>query len=203
MLRCLALGGCFSKYNFAVTKTQSCAFIHVAYPLLGNNSKWAFSHFNRTPNLWPLSVYEGICLSSFTGCKHRLHPPINDHYQSNDSSGWPGKIRMGITSRQIRYFYLCIETYKFMECWFWIVQRIDCSWNSASCGFHNSTAIFGASFKSLIYPVVNQQAYSLSILVKLRLLCVGADCWFAVISNSSICMGVTWDVKFSFEGTAV
>lgn len=132
----------------------SPAFIHVHFDwhrLFGTILHGRSVQFtsNRTPKLWPFSVYEGICLSSFTGCKPRLHPPINDHYQPNDSSGWPGKIKMGITSRQIRYFYLCMETYTFMECCFWIVQWMDCSWNSASRGFNNSTAVFGASFTGL------------------------------------------------------
>lgn len=139
--------------TFIVPKTKNQSCLHSCTLWLAqtvwNNSTWAFSHFNRTPKLWPFSVYEGICLSSFTGCKHRLHSPINDHYQPNDSSGWPGKIKMGITSRQIRYFYLCTETYTFMECCFWIVQWMDCSWNSASRGFNNSTAVFGASFTGL------------------------------------------------------
>lgn len=138
MLRCLAFGCCFSKCNFTVTKTQnqlcfhSCSLPFAWHRVYGTVLNGHSVTLTEHQTFEPLSVYEGICLSSFTGCKHRLHSPINDHYKPNDSSGWPGKIKMGITSRQIRYFYLCIETYKFMECWYWIVQRIDCSWTSTS-----------------------------------------------------------------------
>lgn len=106
---------------------------------------------HQTFNLW-VFMKESVWVI-LQAANTRLHPPINDHYQPNDSSGWPGKIKMGITSRHISYFYACIETYTLMECWFWIVQRIDYSRDSTLHGFQVSTAIFGASFKSLVHPV--------------------------------------------------
>lgn len=120
----------FGRMTFILPKTHHLSCIHCHsnhfawHRVFGTILNGMFGHFNRTPNLWPLGVSEGICLSSFKGCKHRLYPPINDYYQLNNSSDWPAKIKTAITSRQIRYFYLIIEACTLMECWYWIVRWI-------------------------------------------------------------------------------